>query len=768
MKKLFPIFLIVILSLSKDIQCLAQNYADKAYYLVDSLDLSELSTEDKTLIDSCLNIYHKVQEDTSKIKAINVIVEESWDNNVWPKYNMWVFKTISQVLKKSKNKEVNKNLKIIQAGAINNIGYWHDHYGSISSAIIYYHKSLSKFEELKDKNGMGNAYNNIASIYERQGNIPQALEYYQRSLKIRTTINDQRGMAESYNNIGVIHNKQGNKELALKYYQYSLDIKEKLEDKIGLGYAYNNIGYFYFDQKNFDFALKYYFKSLEIRESINQKRGIAETYNNIGLVYEKQNNYKSALESYKKSLQINEEIGDKEGIATICINIGSIELLKKNNLEANKQFERAYNLSNELGYPEIISKSSLNLSYLFQNNNPKKALELYKVHIQMRDSINNESTQKATAQQQAKYEYEKQKAVDDAEHEKQIAIEQEAKEKQQVITYATAGGLGLVGIFLIFVFNRLQVTKRQKNIIEEQKQEVETQKAEVEQAHNELEEKNQEILDSINYAKRIQNAILPPQKVVKEYLQESFILYKPKDIVAGDFYWMERSPSPTLPKGKGVSPPSGELERAAILFAAADCTGHGVPGAMVSVVCNNGLNRSVREYGLTDPGEILNKTREIVIAEFEKSEEEVKDGMDIALCSLKLQTTNNKQQTTAATLQYAGANNPLWIIRKDSEEIEEIKADKQPIGKYVEPTPYTTHSIELQKGDSIYIFSDGYADQFGGEKGKKLKTANFKKLLLSIQNESMEKQKQLIDEAFEKWKGKLEQLDDVCVIGVRI
>jgi serine phosphatase RsbU (regulator of sigma subunit) len=291
-----------------------------------------------------------------------------------------------------------------------------------------------------------------------------------------------------------------------------------------------------------------------------------------------------------------------------------------------------------------------------------------------------------------------------------------------------------------------------------------------------VEEKNKEITDSIQYAKRIQNAILPPAKLVKEYLQESFILYKPKDIVAGDFYWME-SPSPTLPKGKGVSPPSGESEGAIILFAAADCTGHGVPGAMVSVVCNNGLNRSVREYGLTDPGEILNKTREIVIAEFEKSEDEVKDGMDIALCSLQ-----------GNTLKYAGANNPLWIIRprhsaldaesqneetigqasNDDYELLETKANKQPIGKFDELLPYTTHTFELQKGDSIYIFSDGYVDQFGGKKGKKFKAAAFRTLLLSIQNKTMDKQQQIINTTFEDWKGNLEQIDDVCIIGVRI
>jgi len=251
-----------------------------------------------------------------------------------------------------------------------------------------------------------------------------------------------------------------------------------------------------------------------------------------------------------------------------------------------------------------------------------------------------------------------------------------------------------------------------------------------------VEERNKEILDSINYAKRIQSAILPPDKIIKEYLKDSFILYKPKDIVAGDFYWMEHKNNK-------------------VLFAAADCTGHGVPGAMVSVVCNNALNRSVREYGFVDPGKILDKTREIVIQEFEKSDEEVKDGMDIALCSLD-----------GNILQYAGAHNPLWIIRNGA--IIETKANKQPIGKFDIQQPYTTHTFELEKGDTIYIFSDGYVDQFGGEKGKKFKTNPFRKLLISIQDQTMEQQRLIIDKTFEDWRGNLEQVDDVCVIGLRV
>ena len=256
------------------------------------------------------------------------------------------------------------------------------------------------------------------------------------------------------------------------------------------------------------------------------------------------------------------------------------------------------------------------------------------------------------------------------------------------------------------------------------------------EAQAKMEEQHKEITDSINYAKRIQSAILPPKKIVKEYLQDSFILYKPKDVVAGDFYWMEHS------DGK-------------VFFAAADCTGHGVPGAMVSVVCNNALNRSVREYGMITPGNILDKTKELVIKEFEKSEDEVKDGMDIALCCLE----GNK-------ITYSGAHNPLWIVR--DQKIIEIKADKQPIGKFKFEKPFTTHEIDLIRGDSLYIFSDGYPDQFGGEKGKKFKTGNLKKLLLSIQNHPMEKQRDLLNDEFEKWRGSLEQIDDVCIIGVRI
>lgn len=286
----------------------------------------------------------------------------------------------------------------------------------------------------------------------------------------------------------------------------------------------------------------------------------------------------------------------------------------------------------------------------------------------------------------------------------------------------------------------------------------------------EIEAQHKEIKDSIAYAKRIQQAIIPPIKVVQQYLIDCFVIYQPKDVVSGDFYWLEKSHSSALPEGKGDSLSSVDLEKNAIFFAVCDCTGHGVPGALVSVICNNALNRSVNEFKLSTPGKILDKTREIVVQEFEKSEDDVKDGMDIALCSLKL-SDRSKLSESYATLQYAGANNSLYIISKNiagENELIEIKPDKQPIGKIDNPTPFTTHSISLKKGDTIFVFTDGYADQFGGEKGKKMMYKPFKNLLLSIQDKSMDEQKVILEHHFKQWKGSLEQVDDVCIIGLRI
>ena len=277
----------------------------------------------------------------------------------------------------------------------------------------------------------------------------------------------------------------------------------------------------------------------------------------------------------------------------------------------------------------------------------------------------------------------------------------------------------------------------------------------------ELSNKNKEITDSITYAKRIQNVILPSQKIVKKYLENSFILYKPKDIVAGDFYWMD-------------SVKLNQHGEEIILFAACDCTGHGVPGAMVSVICHNALNRAVREFGLTQPAAILDKTAEIVVENFSKSDEEIYDGMDISICALNTKTK---------TLEWAGANNSLYLVQSikgkmQSEnnleletlnyELIETKADKQCIGYNYNLKPFTNHQFNLLPDTSIYLFTDGYADQFGGQPEKKLTKKKFKEILLSIQPLPIKQQVQELNDFISNYKQSTEQTDDILVIGVKV
>ncbi len=624
---------------------------------------------------------------------------------------------------------VQKSLLKSLADALNNIGFAYGEKGNISKKLEFYTKSLEIQEEIGNELGMANSYNNMAVLFKDQGNISRALEYHYKSMKLNEKNGNKRGVAISLNNIARIYEDQKDINKALEYYFQSLKIREEIKDKNLISIVLNNIGEIYRVQNDTSKAFEYFNRSLKLREEIGWKEGIGTSYGNIGKVYWDQKNYPKALVAFEKSYDIFKEIEHKQGMATSTSNIGNIEFINGKINDAEKHGQYSLELSREIGYPENIQRAAFLLSNVYEKEQKgMPALEMYKLYILMRDSINNEETQKANAQLQARFIYEKQKSIDDIENDKLIAIEKKEKEKQQIFTYATATILLLVVVFLYFVFNRLKITRKQKTQIEKQKNEVENQRDVIKIAHK-------EITDSISYAKRIQNAILPPARIVKEYLEDSFILYNPKDVVAGDFYWMRHVDKK-------------------ILFAAADCTGHGVPGAMVSVVCNNALNRSVREYGITDPGEILNKTRDIVVREFEKSDQEVNDGMDIALCVLE-----------GSTLTYAGAYNPLWIIRNG--ELLETKANRFPIGLSRNPQPYTTHTIKLEKDDVLYIFTDGFVDQFGGQYGKKYKANNFKNLLLDIYSKPMAEQRNLINESFEHWRGHLEQVDDICIIGVR-
>ena len=307
-------------------------------------------------------------------------------------------------------------------------------------------------------------------------------------------------------------------------------------------------------------------------------------------------------------------------------------------------------------------------------------------------------------------------------------------------------GLGSVGVVAVLLFIGFRSKKKDNLTITEQK--------------NAVEQKQIEILDSIVYAKRLQDAILPSPEVIGAFLPSHFVYFSPKDVVSGDFYWCEN------------------IDEDLVLFGAADCTGHGVPGALVSVVCSNAIMRSVNEYGCRKPSDILDSVTKIVEKTFEQSGSEIKDGMDVALCLYNTKTR---------LLQFSGANNPLWIVRKNADLKEEelngarveysddganalieFKGDRQPVGRYVATKPFKNIEVQLQEGDLLYVFSDGYADQFGGKKGKKFKYVTLKKALMELAGTNMKEQRDRLEEIIHNWRGELEQTDDICVFGVRI
>lgn len=599
--------------------------------------------------------------------------------------------------------------------------------GQYDSALYFGNTALDLSIKINSRKDIATAYGNIGVAYKKQGNYAIALGYYFKALKIDEALGNKKGIATKLGNIGVVYHDQGDNPKALEYYFKALKIDEEIKNKNGIVRHLGNIGLVYGDTKDYPKALQYYFKALKMKEELNNKREIAITLGNIGLVYYDQEKYNKALEYFFRSLKIKEELGEKSGIALISGNIGLAYTWLGKHDEAEKYLLRSLSIAEEINSLDDVRQGHKNLSLLYnQKGDYKNAYQQHILYSFAKDSIFNKEKRDDITRKEMNYEFEKKEAIAKAEHDKQVAVATEERKKEKAIRYSIIGGLILMLIVALVIFRSLKITRKQKGTIEHQKHLVE--------------EKQKEILDSITYAKRLQQAILPPLKMVTEHLPESFIFYKPKDIVAGDFYWMEKKDD-------------------LIFIAAADCTGHGVPGALVSVVCSNALNRTVKEFGITEPGNILNKVRELVIETFEKSESEVKDGMDISLCSLNKIT---------GEFQWAGANNPLWLVRQNGYIVEEYKGDKQPIGKMELMKPFQTHNILLEKDDSFYIFTDGYADQFGGDKGKKFKYSKLKELLLSVSNKEMPEQKQILDETFETWKGNLEQVDDVCIIGIRL
>jgi tetratricopeptide (TPR) repeat protein len=638
------------------------------------------------------------------------------------------------------------------ARKLGNIGNIYDAQGDYIKALDFDLKALYMYVGLDDQKGIARNMGNIGIVYSEQGNYPKALDYFFKALTITKKIQDKAGISNNLSRIGTIYDEQGDQAKALEFDTLAMNMAKEMGDKNVITSNLVNIGIIYEELNDYNKALDYELKALAINTDMGDKMGIAYNLGSISVIYYALKNYPKALEYQCNALALNRETGNKYGMADCFCCMGNIYVKQKKYAMAKAYLDSALVLSMKIGEKDFTRESYLAMAQLDSaTGNYKAALEDFKKFVVYRDSLVNEANTKKSVQEQMNYDFEQKQAAEKAEQDKKDAVALQERKKQNVIRNSFIAGFALMLALAFFIFRGYRQKQKANEVITQQKEEVEKQKTLVEQQKALVDEKNKDILDSIIYAKRLQDAILPPFSLIKQYLPESFVMYKPKDIVAGDFYWFEKM---------------GDT----IFIAAADCTGHGVPGALVSVVCSNALNRTVKEFRITEPGKILDKVRELVLETFEKSESNVQDGMDISLAAISY-----KPLASSFSVQWSGAYNSLWYIQNNARpdapfgrELKEVAADKQPIGKADRPIPFNTHNLKLQKGDTLYLFTDGYADQFGGPKGKKFKYAQFSEKLKTISHESMEEQKNILEKTFDAWKGNLEQVDDVLVIGVSV
>ncbi|RMG81410.1 MAG: tetratricopeptide repeat protein, partial [Bacteroidetes bacterium] len=531
----------------------AQSTFDKRFYLVDSLDEAGIVPQEKMLIDSCLDVFHQAKHDTEKVAAINFLVEELWNDNVWPKYNFWLYDFLSEKLKDTtdtKPQEKDFYLKYYSA-VLNNTGYYFKTHDQLNKAIEFYNKSL-KIDKLRnDKQSMALTYNNIAVIYLSLGKIEDALNYLSQALKSYESIDYKEGMSLVYNNIGAIYQKQNDYQNAKKFYLKSIQIDSALKRIKPLISTYSNLGLITLEEKDTLNAKKIFSKALSFADETSYLQGKALVLNNLGLCYLSDPPKDSALICFKKAKTLYEQTNNPSRVSYCQIHIAEFFLKKQQLALAQMYADSAYTIAKQIGFPELIEKSAGVLrKAAVLNENWQTAYKMLEEEFLMHDSLLNEKTKKSTELQLAQYQYEKQKAIEQKEHEKKLEIARKEKEKQQIITYFASSGLLAVLIFLWYLYTRFKIIRKQK-------EQISLQKEELEKVYTSLEEHHKEIQDSIVYSKRIQDIILPEKELLNTHLHSGFILFQPKDVVSGDFYWME-------------------VFNNNVFFAAADCTGHGV------------------------------------------------------------------------------------------------------------------------------------------------------------------------------------------------
>ena len=581
---------------------------------------------------------------------------------------------------------------------------------------------IDSIEKLR-KNFYRGAYYNMKGIcfwlLQRKS---ECLNMWLKAEKIAQIENDTNFLLRTNMNIAIVYSSTGKNKEALKIYNDLKKIFETKKDTVGMITASLNISTIL---KEKDTVIQLMNSALELAYEFKGKNLLTNIYAILSATYLDTNSKNTfSLSKSKESLDSLIHYATKqknnEYKKFYYSTISDYYVLKNQYDLALINAKKGAELSKEM--TGLISPEMLSTLYQIEKKlkNYKKAILYLEEMVENKDSLDKLSAKEDLAKYESEKEFEIKQKLDSLKHIDEIRIQQAEIKTQKAIEGVLFFGILLVISFLVFVYKQLNNTKKQKDLIEE---------------------KQAEITDSINYAKKIQDAMMTSSLYLKETLPKSFILFKPKDVVSGDFYWIYKD------------------QEENIFFTVADCTGHGIPGAFMSMIGTSLLNEIIIEKGLKDTDKILGEMRSQIIKSLHQEEDGgQKDGMDISLCKLNIKKK---------LVEFSGAHNSLIHISED--KLNNYRGDHQPVGLLLgDKKPFTKHEVKLKKNDMLYIYSDGYQDQFGGEKGKKYMGAKFKKQLLRINKESTDKQLILLEEEFKSWTRNYEQIDDVCVMGVRI